>query len=96
MTPRHKIVPGKSWDQMAGHPSWDEIAALVAVRGLEPYFSLQRGFHRMVGTDGDNIWTDDPQSPHGRVTFKATPEAVGRALDELMCRPPTKLATPRP
>ncbi len=88
LTPRHKVVPGESWDQMAGHPSWDEIAALVAVRGLEPYFGLQRGFHRMVGTDGENVWTDDPQSPHGRVTFKATPEAVGRALDELMCRLP--------
>ena len=90
LTPRHKVVPGESWDQMAGHPSWDEIAALVAVRGLEPYFGLQRGAHRMVGTDGENVWTDDLQSPHGRVTFKSSPDAVGRALDELMCRPPAR------
>ena len=90
MTPRHKVEPGKSRDQLAGHPSWDEIAALVAVLGVTPLFTLQRGFHRMVGTDGTNAWTDDPQSPHGRVTFKAPPEAVGRALDELMCRPPTQ------
>lgn len=92
LTPRHEVVPGESWDQAAGHPSWDEIAALVAVRGAEPLFSLQRGTHRMVGTDGANAWTDDPLSPNSRVTFKATPEAVGRTLDELMCRPP-RLAT---
>ena len=92
MLPREKVVPGESWDQLAGHPSWDEIAALIAVRGWEPYFSLQRGAHRMTGADGTNIWEECPGSPHGRVAFKTSPEAVGRILDEFMCREPKRKA----
>ena len=88
MMPRHEVVRHESWDQAAGHPSWDEIAALVAVRGAAPYFDLQRGMHHMVGTEGENVWTDDPRSPNGRVTFRMSAEEVGRVLDELMCREP--------
>ena len=90
LPPCEKIVPGKSWDQMAGHPSWDELAVLVAVRGWRPYFSLQRGTFRMVGDDGANDWADDPKSNRGRVTEKLSGEALGRVLDELMCTPPRR------
>ena len=75
---------------MAGHPSWDELAVLVAVRGWRPYFSLQRGTFRMVGDDGANDWADDPKSNRGRVTEKLSGEALGRVLDELMCTPPRR------
>lgn len=95
LTPRHQVDPAGGGDKEAGHPSWDEIAALVAVRGPEPLFSVQRGTHRMAGTTGRNEWTDDPGSPNGRVVFKATPEAVGRVIDELMCRPPRQKASIR-
>ncbi len=88
LPPCEKIIPGKSWDQMAGHPSWDELAVLVSVKGWKPYFNLQRGTFRMVGTDGDNIWEDDPKSNRGRVTEKLSKEELGRILDEVMCTPP--------
>ncbi len=90
LPPCEKIIPGKSWDQMAGHPSWDELAVLVAVKGWEPYFNLQRGTFRMVGNDGANDWVDDSASNCGRVTGKLSNEELGCILDELMCTPPAR------
>ena len=92
---REKVVPfgdvkrrKASWDQDAGHPSWDETAILIAVRGWEPYFDLERGMFEMVGTDGDDVWKPDPKSANGRVVEKMHRQDVARILDELMCRPP--------
>lgn len=90
LTPRGKIVKDKTWDQMDGHPAWDQTAVLIAVRGWEPYFSLQHGGYRMVGKDGENVWTDDAKSINGRVDEKTgfTRADVGKVIDELMCRTP--------
>ena len=88
LMPRGKVVPGKSWDQLAGHPSWDETAVLIAVRGWETCFNLERGRYEMVGEKGDNRWIPDATSVCGRVTEKLPKAEVGRLLDELMCRPP--------
>lgn len=90
LTPSESVVIGHSWDQAAGHPSWDELAVLVAVRGWRPYFDLQRGTFRMVGDGGANDWADDAKSNRGRVTEKISKEALGRVLDELMCTPPRR------
>lgn len=90
LTPRDKVVPGESWDQLAGHPSWDETAMLIAVRGWERYFTLRRGNHRMIGTDGANEWTDDPDSINGRVDVAPDFDraAVAALMDSIMCRKP--------
>ena len=88
LTPREKVVPGKSRDQLAGHPSWDETAVLIAVRGWEPYFNLERGRFEMVGDKGADRWVPDAASACGRVTEKLPKAEVGRVIDELMCRPP--------
>ena len=87
LTPRNQVTP-TSYDQIAGHPSWDEAAVLAAVRPLSRYFNTERGTFRMVGTNGDDTWTADPASPHVRVTVKMPKEDVGKVIDELMTRPP--------
>lgn len=98
LTPRSKViprgVPGQqpTWDQIEGHPSWDETAVLIAVRGIEPYFGLERGRYRMVGTNGKNEWMADPKSACGRVTEKMPKAEVARTIDELMCRAPAARA----
>ena len=89
LTPREKVVPDKSWDQMAGHPSWDQQAVLAAVRGTERYFGVQRGWHRMTGEEGFNEWTDDPSGRHLRLIEKTPRKEVGQVIDELMCRSPS-------
>ena len=41
-----------------GRSSWDETAVLVAVKGSEPYYSLQHG-HIIVNNDGSNSWDNN-------------------------------------
>ena len=85
-TPVDKVTP-TSWDQVAGHPSWDEVAVLIAVRGLR-YFNVERGTYRMVGEEGDDEWRPAADSRDCRVTEKMAKQDVGAIMDELMCRLP--------
>ena len=99
MIPLDQVTP-TSWDQAAGHPSWDETAVLIAVRGLDLY-NLERGTYRMVGTEGDDEWVADEKSPNCRVTEKTPLAEVGKIIDDLMCvgpKPafPVRRAIPAP
>ena len=72
-----------------GRSAWDETAALIAVRGTEPYFNVERGTYRMVGEKGEDEWKPDERNGrHLRVTEKLPKAEVGRIIDELMCRAP--------
>ncbi|MCQ2389415.1 MAG: nucleoside hydrolase [Kiritimatiellae bacterium] len=87
LTPRARCTD-KSWDRIAGHPSWDETAVLMAVRGWRPYFGAERGRYRMVNDNGENEWVPDPESESLRIVETMPKAEVGKVLDELMCRPP--------
>ena len=74
---------------MGGRSAWDETAVLVAVRGTEPYFNVNRGTYRMVGTNGEDEWAPDEENgPHLRVTERMPKSEVARIIDELMMRKP--------
>ena len=74
---------------MGGRAAWDETAVLIAVRGTEPYFNVDRGTYRMVGNDGENEWAPDAENgPHLRITERMPKAEVGRIIDELMTRKP--------
>ena len=73
-----------------GRSAWDETAVLIAVRGVDSYFNVERGTYRMVGTDGRNEWIADPNARDCRVTEKLPKAAVGQIVDELICRPPKR------
>ena len=74
---------------MSGRAAWDESAVLIAVRGTEPYFNVERGTYRMVGETRADEWAPDAESgPHLRVTEKLSKAEVGRIIDELMTRKP--------
>ena len=74
---------------MGGRSAWDETAALIAVRGTDRYFNVERGTYRMVGEKGDNEWAPDAENgPHLRVTEKLSKAEVGKIIDELICRGP--------
>ena len=65
--------------------AWDETAVLIAVRGTERYFNVHRGTYRMVGTDGENVWSPDEENgPHLRVTEKVNKNEVAKVIDGLM------------
>ena len=62
------------------------------MRGIEPYFNVERGTYRMVGDKGDDEWAPDAEDgPHLRITEKVSKAEVGRVIDELICRGPLKL-----
>jgi inosine-uridine nucleoside N-ribohydrolase len=65
-----------------GRMSWDQTAVLFAVKGAEPYFSLNRGHY--VPEGGNNSWRDDSQGPHAYMMFKKTPEEVREVIENLM------------
>ena len=72
---------------MGGRAAWDETAVLIAVRGTERYFNVERGTYRMVGDDGSNEWAPDAENgPHLRVTEKLSKAEVARIIDGLMMR----------
>ena len=75
---------------MGGRAAWDESAVLIAVRGTEPYFNVERGTYRMVGETRADEWVPDAENgPHLRVTEKLSKAEVGRIIDELMTRKPS-------
>ncbi len=77
--------------------SWDEISALVAVRGPAPYFDLVRGSNRLEVSDPQtlggrissrNLWTDDPSGDHYYLVMKSDPKDIAKELNDLMYAPP--------
>ena len=74
---------------MGGRAAWDESAVLIAVRGTDAYFNVERGAYRMVGSDGEDEWAPDAENgPHLRVTEKLSKAEVGRVIDGLITRGP--------
>ena len=69
-----------------GHPAWDEVTVLAAVRGWERYFGTVRGRFDIVDAKGKNAWTPDPNGNHYVLTVKTPKAEVGAIVDELMAR----------
>ncbi len=44
----------------AGRMSWDETAVLVAVKGIEPWYTVKKG-KMVVAEDGSNTWVNEPK-----------------------------------
>ena len=76
-----------SYNGKGGRSAWDETAVLIAVRGTDHLFNVERGTYRMTGEAGEDVWTaDEKNGPHRRVVEKVSKKEVGRIIDELMCR----------
>lgn len=88
---RDRVKWFKAGYTLAGRSAWDESAVLLAVRGTQPYFNVERGTFRMVGDDGENEWEPDSENGrHLRITERMPKAEVGRIIDELMTRKPLK------
>lgn len=74
------------WDK--GHPSWDELAVLAAVRGPERYFGTRRGRFSIVNDRGVNHWEDDPNGRHYLLTVRTDKREMEKIIDDLICRDP--------
>ena len=75
-----------------GRESWDQTAVWYAVHGDDDLFRAVRGTIAATDDAGTNSWTDDPNGPHARLEFVATPEQVAACIEDYMVR----RAVPRP
>jgi inosine-uridine nucleoside N-ribohydrolase len=70
-----------------GRMSWDLTAALVAVKGYEPYYSVESGT-MIVAKDGSNSWEPSADGRHLRLIAKWPPEQVANLLEACMMHQP--------
>ena len=70
-----------------GRMSWDQTAVLVASKGIEPYYSTERGVIH-VNEDGSNTWTPDENGKHVRLIQKMPPSEVAYIIENYMMHQP--------
>ena len=70
-----------------GRNSWDETAVLVAVRGIGPYFNYRK-LNFEVKDDGKDVLI--PGEKFTYLTFKQTPEEIGKLIEDLMMHQPER------
>ncbi|MDR2040861.1 MAG: nucleoside hydrolase [Tannerella sp.] len=70
-----------------GRMSWDQTAALVAVKGYEPYFASERGT-MSVNEEGYNDWKPSADGKHVRLIAKLPPAQVAAILETCMMHQP--------
>jgi len=81
-----RICIPQSKDDSQGRMSWDETAVLVAVRGYDPYYTLQSGKIK-VAADGSNTW-DSTGSGQDYLVEKQSPQEVQQLIEQLMAHQP--------
>lgn len=78
-------IPKNKWDSK-GRMSWDQTAVLVAVKGHEPYYTLNPGKIE-VHEDGSNTWNASG-SGHYHLVENWFPEEVQQVINGLMMHQP--------
>ncbi len=72
-----------------GQPSWDQGAALYAVRGAQPEFwKAVRGGRVTVDEEGGTAWEQGPITCHYYVKIKGDPAKLAAVIESLMVQPP--------
>lgn len=72
-----------------GQPSWDQGAALFAVRGAQPKFwEVVRGGRVDIDDQGVTTWVPDPAGLHAYVKINGDPARLAAAIESLMVQPP--------
>ena len=74
--------------------SWDQTAALFAVRGLDgglsDFWDLGSTGYCHVEPGGNTQWRESPDKEHSYLIEKKPPEEVAKAIEALMVLPPKK------
>ena len=70
-----------------GRMSWDQTAVLVATKGVEPYYTTERGTMH-VNQKGRNTWTPGEKGNHIRLIEKMPPSEVAFIIENYMMHQP--------
>ena len=72
----------------AGRMSWDQTAVLIAVKGYQPWWKIEKG-KMIVADNGTNAWSTE-NSLHGYIVEAQHPSIVQKLIDRLMMHQPMK------
>lgn len=70
--------------------SWDLIAVVYAVRGLDGYFTAVTNGQCVSQEDGSNKWVPGPARNHGYLVYETPRKELAAVIDELMLTPTAK------
>jgi hypothetical protein len=70
-------------DVIRPHSSYDQIAALYAVRGPGEYWTTRKGRNE-ISEDGANVWRPDPAGRHAFLVAAMGAEEMSAVIEELM------------
>ena len=76
-------------DNPEGRQSWDQTAVLVAVRGWQDYFDIERGT-MVVLPNGHNRWEKSDTGNHYRLLFKMPVPQLTKVIEDMMMHEPQK------
>jgi len=77
-----------SQQDSAGRMSWDQTAVLVAIKGYEPWYRLEKG-KIVVADDGSNTWAKEPLT-QGHLVEAQSHLIVQELINQLMMHQPMK------
>lgn len=72
-----------------GRMSWDLTAVLVAVKGYEPYYTVERGTFKVVNDEGANSWIPGETGRHLRLIEKMPPAQIAALLENYIMHQPS-------
>jgi hypothetical protein len=80
-----------------GQPSWDQGAALFAVRGAQPeLWEVVAGGRVRVDGQGNTARQADPKGRHSFVKIQGDPKKLATVIEDLMIQPPKQSAAAVP
>lgn len=75
---------------IGGRQSWDQIAILVAVKGIRPYFESIKG-KIIVNSDGSNSWIKCEHGSHEFLLWNYPPKKLEEIIENLIIQEPLNL-----
>lgn len=72
-----------------GRMSWDHTAVWVAVKGYEPYYTVERGIFQVVDDAGTDRWIPDEQGKHLKLVQKISAADMAVLLENYMMHQPS-------
>jgi pyrimidine-specific ribonucleoside hydrolase len=78
----------KAKEDKNGRMSWGQTAVLVAIKGVEPYYTLKPG-RIIVQSDGSNTW-DDTKKEHFYLVENKPVAEVTNYINRLMMHQPAR------
>lgn len=82
-----RCIPMSEQDRQ-GRMSWDETTVLVAIKGWEPYYTVQPG-RFIINNNGSNAWDASGKGHHYLVKKMAVPE-ITAIINQLIMHQPSR------